>query len=281
LDDEKRISPAYQAEVDRNIKSFTPQLQIKITHPICLKKLVIIPTFKEKENIAQILEAIFALNQSFHVLIIDDNSPDGTAEIVKEMQLRFPEALFLLQRSGKLGLGTAYIMGFKWAIEHDYDYIFEMDADFSHDPADLNRLYDACYIQGADLSVGSRYVPGGEIENWPLSRKIISKGGALYSKLFTWMPVNDPTAGFVCYSKKVLQAMNLDAIRFIGYAFQIEMKFASWRLGFKISEVPIVFRDREHGASKMSKGIIKEGITGVFAMQWQYIFGDYLKRIRK
>jgi len=246
-----------------------------------LKKLVIIPTYKEKENIAQILEAIFALNQSFHVLIIDDNSPDGTAEIVKEMQLRFPTTLFLLQRSGKLGLGTAYIMGFKWAIEHDYDYIFEMDADFSHDPADLNRLYEACYINGADLSVGSRYLPGGEIENWPVSRKIISKGGAMYSKFFTWMPVNDPTAGFVCYSKNVLKAMNLDAIRFIGYAFQIEMKFASWRLGFKISEVPIVFRDRKHGASKMSKGIIKEGITGVFAMQWQYIFGDYLKRIRK
>ncbi|MEY2835584.1 MAG: hypothetical protein RLZZ557_1246 [Bacteroidota bacterium] len=246
-----------------------------------MKKLVIIPTYKEKENVAQILEAIFSLAQDFHVLIIDDNSPDGTADIVRTVQKGFPDALFLLERSGKLGLGTAYITGFKWAIEHGYDYIFEMDADFSHDPHDLIRLYEACQGKGADIAVGSRYVPGGEIENWPFSRKVISKGGALYSKFFTWMPVNDPTAGFVCYSRKVLASMNLDAIRFIGYAFQIEMKFAAWRLGFRIAEVPIVFRDRKYGASKMSKGIIKEGVTGVIAMQWQYLFGDYLKKIRK
>jgi dolichol-phosphate mannosyltransferase len=246
-----------------------------------LKKLVIIPTYKEKENIAQILQVIFSLEQDFHVLIIDDNSPDGTAEIVRTVQKNFPDALFLLERSGKLGLGTAYITGFKWAIEHEYDYIFEMDADFSHDPQDLIRLYQACQDNRADMAVGSRYVPGGQIENWPLSRKLISKGGALYSKFFTWMPVNDPTAGFVCYSKHVLASMNLDAIRFIGYAFQIEMKFAAWRLGFRIAEVPIVFRDRKYGASKMSKGIIKEGVKGVIAMQWQYLFGDYLKKIKK
>lgn len=246
-----------------------------------MKKLVIIPTYKEKENISSILEAIFSLNEGFHVLIIDDNSPDGTAQIVRDLQDKYASALFLQERPGKLGLGTAYILGFKWALEHGYDYIFEMDADFSHDPKDLIRLHEACHNRGADLAVGSRYVNGGEIENWPFSRKLISKGGALYSQFFTWLPVKDPTAGFVCYKRRVLDAMNLDAIRFIGYAFQIEMKFASWRLGFKIAEVPIIFRDRKYGASKMSKGIIQEGVKGVFAMQWQYLFGDYLKRIKK
>jgi dolichol-phosphate mannosyltransferase len=220
-----------------------------------LKKLVIIPTYKEKENISSILEAIFSLNEGFHVLIIDDNSPDGTAQIVRDLQDKYSSALFLQERPGKL--------------------------DFSHDPKDLIRLHEACHNRGADLAVGSRYVNGGEIENWPFSRKLISKGGALYSQFFTWLPVKDPTAGFVCYKRRVLDAMNLDAIRFIGYAFQIEMKFASWRLGFKIAEVPIIFRDRKYGASKMSKGIIQEGVKGVFAMQWQYLFGDYLKRIKK
>jgi dolichol-phosphate mannosyltransferase len=180
-----------------------------------------------------------------------------------------------------LGLGTAYILGFEWALEHSYTHIFEMDADFSHDPKDLERLYNACVENGADVAVGSRYVKGGEIQNWPFSRKFISRGGALYSKIFTWLPVNDPTAGFVCYTSKVLRSMNLHNIRFIGYAFQIEMKFAAWRMGFRIKEVPIVFRDRELGASKMTKGIIQEGIIGVISMQWQYLFGDYLKRIRK
>jgi dolichol-phosphate mannosyltransferase len=172
-------------------------------------------------------------------------------------------------------------MGFEWALERGFTHIFEMDADFSHDPNDLERLFDTCVNKGADIAVGSRYVKGGEIQNWPFSRKLISRGGALYSKIFTWIPVNDPTAGFVCYSSKVLQSMNLQNIRFIGYAFQIEMKFAAWRMGFKIKEVPIVFRDREFGASKMTKGIIQEGIIGVISMQWQYLFGDYLQRITK
>lgn len=246
-----------------------------------MKKLVIIPTYKEKENIANIINAILDLKGDYHVLIIDDNSPDGTAEIVKSMQLQHPQSIFLVQRSGKLGLGTAYILGFEWALERDYTHIFEMDADFSHDPKDLERLFLACTQGGADLAVGSRYVKGGQIENWPFSRKFISRGGALYSKLFTWMPVNDPTAGFVCYTSKVLQSMNLQNIRFIGYAFQIEMKFAAWRLGFKIKEVPIVFRDREFGASKMTKGIIKEGIVGVVMMQWQFLTGKYLRMIKK
>lgn len=246
-----------------------------------MKKLVIIPTYKEKENISNIISAILGLNKDYHLLIIDDNSPDGTAAIVKALQLIHPQHLFLIERAGKLGLGTAYILGFEWALERGYTHIFEMDADFSHNPEDLERLYMVCTTGGADLAIGSRYVKGGEIENWPFSRKLISKGGALYSKLFTWMPVNDPTAGFICYTSKVLAAMNLSNIRFIGYAFQIEMKFAAWRLGFVIKEVPIIFRDREHGASKMTKGIIREGIVGVVSMQWQYLIGDYLKRIRK
>jgi dolichol-phosphate mannosyltransferase len=246
-----------------------------------LKKLVIIPTYKERENIEKIIYAILGINKNYHVLVIDDNSPDGTADIVKGIQKTNTDSVFLLQRSGKLGLGTAYIMGFEWALDRGYTHIFEMDADFSHDPNDLERLYEACAFNGADLAVGSRYIKGGQIENWPLSRKLISKGGALYSKLFTWMPVNDPTAGFICYTSKVLQSINLQNIRFIGYAFQIEMKFAAWRLGFKIQEVPIIFRDRELGASKMTKGIINEGIVGVVSMQWQYLIGQYLKRIKK
>jgi dolichol-phosphate mannosyltransferase len=246
-----------------------------------LEKLVIIPTYNEKENVSQIIDAIFGLNLGYHILIIDDGSPDGTASIVKELMLHDQERLFLLERSGKLGLGTAYILGFEWALKNDYQFVFEMDADFSHDPADLERLYRACVNEGADLAVGSRYVKGGKLENWPVSRKLISKCGALYSKLITWLPVNDPTAGFICYRNRVLSKMNLSAISFVGYAFQIEMKFAAWRLGFKIKEVPITFRDRKYGASKMSKGIISEGIKGVLYMQVQYLFGDYLKRISR
>jgi dolichol-phosphate mannosyltransferase len=235
-----------------------------------LKKLVIIPTYKERENASNILKAIFDLNQDFHVLIIDDNSPDGTAEIVKNIQSENADRLFIIERSGKLGLGTAYITGFQWALAHDYDFIFEMDADFSHGPHDLNRLFLACTEGGADMSVGSRYVSGGDLENWPLSRKIISMGGAIYSRLITWIPVQDPTAGFVCYRKKVLETMNLSEIKSVGYAFQIEMKFATWKLGFKIKEVPIVFKDRELGSSKMTKGIIQEGIKGVLTLQKQF-----------
>ena len=246
-----------------------------------MKKLVIIPTYKERENASNILKAIFDLNQDFHVLIIDDNSPDGTAEIVKNIQSENADRLFLIERSGKLGLGTAYITGFQWALAHDYDFIFEMDADFSHDPHDLNRLFLACTEGGADMSVGSRYVSGGDLENWPLSRKIISIGGAFYSRLITWIPVQDPTAGFVCYRKKVLETMNLSEIKSVGYAFQIEMKFATWKLGFKIKEVPIVFKDRELGSSKMTKGIIQEGIKGVLTLQKQFLLGQYVKRVKR
>lgn len=244
-----------------------------------MEKIVIIPTYNESENIAAILTAVFSLNQHYHVLVIDDGSPDGTADIVKKMQSTYTNQLFIEERKGKLGLGTAYIHGFKWSLERGYQFIFEMDADFSHNPADLERLYNACKNEGADVAVGSRYVPGGKIENWPLDRHIYSRGGALYTKLITWMPVNDPTAGFVCYKRTVLETINLDAIRFIGYAFQIEMKFAAWKLGFQIKEVPIVFIDRKVGVSKMNKGILKEGILGVIKIQWQSLFKNYRRKM--
>jgi len=220
------------------------------------------------------------MNQGFHILVVDDNSPDGTGAIVKSLMEKYPNQLFIQERQGKLGLGTAYIFGFKWGIEQGYQYIFEMDADFSHNPEDLERLYDACKNGGADVAVGSRYVPGGRTENWPIDRKIYSKGGALYTKLITWMPVKDPTAGFVCYKREVLDTMNLDEIQFVGYAFQIEMKFAAWKLGFKIKEVPITFIDRKIGYSKMNKGIIKEGVIGVLKIQWHSLFKDYHKRLK-
>ena len=245
-----------------------------------MEKLVVIPTYSEKDNIALILKDIFALNQNFHVLVIDDSSPDGTAQIVKRLQSDFPGKLFLEERKGKLGLGTAYIHGFKWAVEKNYNFIFEMDADFSHDPADLPRLYDACKNQGADLAIGSRYTKGGGLVNWPWDRVMLSRGGSFYTRLITWMPVEDPTAGFVCYRKEVLEAINLDAIKFVGYAFQIEMKFAAWKLGFRIKEVPIIFRDRTYGASKMNKGIVKEGILGVLYLRWQSLFKDYRRRVK-
>lgn len=212
--------------------------------------------------------------------MIDDGSPDGTANIVRELITRYPGQLFLEERKGKLGLGTAYIHGFKWSLARGYAYIFEMDADFSHNPADLERLYQACKQEGADLAVGSRYVPGGKTENWPWDRQLYSRGGALYTKILTWMPVNDPTAGFVCYSRKVLEAINFDMIQFVGYAFQIEMKFAAWKLGFKIKEVPITFVDRKIGISKMSKGIIKEGVLGVLRIQLKSLFSNYRKRLK-
>jgi len=244
-----------------------------------LKKIVIIPTYNEKENISQIIHAVFALNAGFHVLIIDDGSPDGTGDIVKNLISSFPNQLFIEERKGKLGLGTAYIHGFKWSLKNGYDYIFEMDADFSHPPKDLENLFKACIEQKADVAVGSRYVKGGRIENWPFDRHFYSKGGALFTKLITWMPINDPTAGFVCYSRKVLETINLDSIKFIGYAFQIAMKFACWKLGFKIVEVPIVFIDRKVGVSKMSTGIVKEGIVGVISIQLQSFKKDYLSKI--
>ncbi len=231
-----------------------------------MSKLVIIPTYNEKENIAAIIKAVFSLEAGFHVLIVDDGSPDGTAAIVKELQAQFPASLFIIERSGKLGLGTAYIAGFKWALARNYAFIFEMDADFSHNPKDLIRLHQAC-VSGADMSVGSRYTKGGKVVNWPWDRIFISKGGALYTQLITLMPIKDPTAGFVCYTQKVLATLPLDDIQFIGYAFQIEMKYRTWKAGFKITEVPITFIDRTEGVSKMSKGIVKEAMMGVWKMK--------------
>ena len=231
-----------------------------------MNKLVIIPTYNEKENIEKIIRKVFSLQGGFHLLVVDDGSPDGTAGIVKGLQQEFAGRLHILERSGKLGLGTAYIAGFKWALQRDYEYIFEMDADFSHDPEDLIRLHQAC-ATGADVAVGSRYTKGGKVVNWPWDRIFISKGGAFYTKMILWMPVNDPTAGFVCYNRKVLSTIPLDDVHFIGYAFQIEMKYRAWKLGFKIAEVPITFRDRKEGVSKMSSGIIKEAMYGVWKMR--------------
>jgi dolichol-phosphate mannosyltransferase len=244
-----------------------------------LEKLVIIPTYNEKENIGDIIGAVFSLAQNYHILIIDDGSPDGTATIVKSLIQQYPGQLFLEERKGKLGLGTAYIHGFRWAINRGYRYIFEMDADFSHNPKDLERLYQAC-VNGAGVAVGSRYVKGGAVENWPTNRIALSKGASLYTRIITWMPVKDPTAGFVCYRREVLESINLDNIVFVGYAFQIEMKFASWKLGFNIAEVPITFVDRRLGASKMNKGIVKEGILGVLRLRWLSIFKNYRKKVK-
>ena len=231
-----------------------------------MDKLVVIPTYNEKENIEKIIRKVFSLPGAFHLLIVDDGSPDGTAAIIRSLQKAYPEQLHLIERSGKLGLGTAYIAGFKWALQRDYQYIFEMDADFSHNPEDLTRLHEAC-LAGADISIGSRYTKGGKVVNWPWDRIFISKGGAFYTKLITWMPVSDPTAGFICYTRKVLRAIPLDEVHFIGYAFQVEMKYRAWKLGFKIKEVPITFIDRIEGASKMSKGIVKEAMYGVWKMR--------------
>ncbi len=244
-----------------------------------MKKIVLIPTYNEKENIASIIEAVLSFETGYHILVIDDGSPDGTADIVRGIIATTPGRVFIECRAGKLGLGTAYIHGFKWALANGYDFIIEMDADFSHDPKDLDRLIAAC-TQGADVAVGSRYVKGGSTENWPLDRKIYSQGGSAYTRIITGMPVKDPTAGFVCYKREVLASIQLDNIKFIGYAFQIEMKFASWRLGFKIKEVPIKFVDRKIGVSKMTKGIIKEAIIGVLKMQWLYITGKFIKQIK-
>ena len=214
------------------------------------------------------------------VLVGHTDEMDQTAALVKERQVKYAGKLFLEERKGKLGLGTAYIHGFKWALKRGYQYIFEMDADFSHNPKDLQRLYEACATGGADVAVGSRYVKGGGTINWPRDRVMLSKGGSLYTRIITWMPVRDTTAGFVCYSREVLQAINLDQIQFLGYAFQIEMKFASWKLGFKIKEVPIIFEDRKYGVSKMHKGIVKEGIWGVLKLRWHSLFTNYRKRVK-
>ncbi len=245
-----------------------------------LEKLVIIPTFNEKENVARILEAVFRL-QDFHVLVIDDNSPDGTADIIKNLFAQYPGRLFLEERKNKSGLGTAYIHGFKWALSKGYRFIFEMDCDFSHNPDDLERLYMACKTGGADVAIGSRYVKNGKIENWPPVRVMLSRGASVYTRIITFMPIKDPTAGFVCYRREVLAAINLDEITFVGYAFQIEMKFAAWKLGFQIREVPITFKDRTYGVSKMNKGIVKEGIIGVLRLRWNSMFKNYRRRVKK
>ncbi|MBK8655599.1 MAG: polyprenol monophosphomannose synthase [Haliscomenobacter sp.] len=240
--------------------------------------LVIIPTYNEKENIVSMIQTVFSLAHPFHLLIVDDGSPDGTGQLVKEQQRQYPDRLFLLERSGKLGLGTAYIAGFRYALEKGYDYIFEMDADFSHNPKDLLRLRHACAEEGAGVSVGSRYVRGGKVQNWPWDRIFLSYGASIYVRLVSWMPVKDPTAGFVCYRREVLEAIDLDQIHFIGYAFQIEMKFAARQLGFRIKEVPITFIDRVAGASKMSGKIIKEAALGVLQLRWRSFFSTYRRR---
>ncbi len=245
-----------------------------------MEKLVIIPTYNEKENIEAILQAVYDLRQDFHVLVIDDGSPDGTADLVKSIQPKFQGTVFLEERRGKLGLGTAYIHGFKWAIAKGYAFIFEMDADFSHNPKDLPRLYNACKYEGADVAIGSRYVKGGGVYNWPKNRIFLSIGGSVYTRMILWMPVRDQTAGFVCYKKEVLETINLDEIHFVGYAFQIEMKFAAWKLGFKLKEVPIQFTDRKYGESKMNHGIIKEGVLGVLKLRWYSIFTSYRRRVK-
>lgn len=242
------------------------------------ESLVIIPTYNEKENIEKMINKVFSLPHPFHLLIIDDGSPDGTAAIVKNMMPKYPERLFIEERKGKLGLGTAYIHGFKWAIQRQYDYIFEMDCDFSHNPDDLINLYKACANEGADLAIGSRYIKGANVVNWPLGRVIMSYYASVYVRLVTGMRVKDTTAGFICYKRKVLETIPLDQIRFIGYAFQIEMKFTAWKYGFKIVEVPIVFTDRTEGTSKMSKGIFKEAIMGVLQMKWKSLFHSYSKK---
>lgn len=238
------------------------------------RNLVIIPTYNEKENIVKIIDAVFALDMPFHILVVDDGSPDGTAQLVKNHQAYYPDALHIIERKGKLGLGTAYIAGFRWGIEREYDYILEMDADFSHKPTDLPRLVTAC-TEGGNMSVGSRYVKGGDVKNWTWDRILLSYGASWYVRMVTWLPVADPTAGFVCYSREVLEAIDLSKIRFIGYAFQIEMKFAAHTLGFKIKEVPIKFVDRVEGVSKMNMSIFSEAIKGVLQMRWASFFNSY------
>lgn len=242
------------------------------------KKLVIIPTYNEKENVEAMIDTVMNLPLHTDLLIIDDNSPDGTAELVKRAQAKYPDRLHLLQREGKLGLGTAYIAGFKYALEHDYDYIFEMDCDFSHNPEDLQRLYDECALNGADVAVGSRYKSGVNVVNWPMGRVLMSYFASKYVRIVTGLPVNDTTAGFVCYKADVLRAFDLDNIRFKGYAFQIEMKFTAHKMDFKVAEVPIVFTNRVLGTSKMSGGIFGEAFFGVISMKLRSMFKKYERK---
>ena len=236
------------------------------------RNLIIIPTYQESENISDLIEAIFRLALPFEILIVDDNSSDGTAQIVKKKQEIYPEVLHLMERPEKLGLGTAYIAGFKYALKNNYDYVYEMDADFSHNPDDLIRLHVACKTEGYDLAIGSRYVKGVNVINWPIERVILSYCASMYVRLITGLPIYDTTAGFKCYHKSVLQAIDLDALQFLGYAFQIEMKFNAWKCGFKIKEVDVIFTDRRKGNSKMSSSIFKEAILGVLKMKISSLF---------
>ena len=231
-----------------------------------MRPLVIIPTYNEKENITAIIDTVMALPSGFHLLIVDDNSPDGTQDLVRSAQDKYGERLHLLSRKGKLGLGTAYIAGFKYGLKEEYTHLFEMDADFSHPPEKLEELYEACK-NGADIAVGSRYIKGGGVKDWSWERVILSKGASLYVQFITFMPVKDPTAGFVCYTDRALKSIDLDRIGFVGYAFQIEMKYVFWKLGFRIKEVPIIFKDRELGTSKMDVSIITEAISGVLKLR--------------
>lgn len=243
--------------------------------------VVIIPTYNEKENIENIIRAVMALEHGFDMLIIDDGSPDGTADIVKRLMAGdFAGRLHLVERSGKLGLGTAYIAGFKWAVAHEYEYVFEMDADFSHDPNDVPRLYKACAEEGADVAIGSRYVTGVNVVNWPMGRVLMSYYASKYVRMVTGLPVHDTTAGFKCYRRRVLETIDLDAIRFKGYAFQIEMKFTAYKLGFKITEVPVIFVNRQLGTSKMSGGIFGEAFFGVMRLRWDALCGK-IKPVRR
>jgi dolichol-phosphate mannosyltransferase len=237
--------------------------------------LIIIPTYNEKENIEAIIRKIFSLTHEFHILVVDDNSKDGTADIVLKLQEEFTNKLFIEQREGKLGLGTAYIHGFKWALKRPYEYFYEMDADFSHNPDDLIKLHDACKHQGADMAIGSRYINGVNVVNWPIGRVIMSYYASSYVRMITCIPIRDTTAGFKCYRRRVLESMEFDKIKFTGYAFQIEMKFTAWKMGFKLTEVPIIFTDRQEGVSKMSSGIFSEAIFGVMEMKLKSIFRKY------
>ena len=265
---------AIMTEIILFFLDFALPLPIKFTNIVLFSmttsdSIVIIPTYNEKENIEKIIRAINALDKQFHILVIDDGSPDGTASIVKRlMQNEFEGRLFILERPGKLGLGTAYILGFKWALQHDYEYIFEMDADFSHDPADLPRLYSACHDDGYDLAIGSRYVSGVNVVNWPMGRVLMSYFASKYVRFVTGFKVHDTTAGFKCYRRRVLQTIELDKIRFRGYAFQIEMKFTAYKIGFRIKEVPVIFVNRREGVSKMSGGIFGEAFLGVMRLRW-------------
>ena len=242
--------------------------------------IVIIPTYNERENIENIIRAVFGLEKTFHILIIEDGSPDGTAAIVKTLQQEFPDRLLMIERKGKLGLGTAYITGFKWALEHSYEYIFEMDADFSHNPNDLPRLYEACAVQGGDVAIGSRYVSGVNVVNWPMGRVLMSYFASKYVRIVTGLPIHDTTAGFKCYRRQVLETIDLDHIRFKGYAFQIEMKFTAYKCGFKIIEVPVIFINRELGTSKMNSSIFGEAVFGVIKLKvnsWFHTFPQKTK----